>query len=327
MYSQLRLVMPDTVCNLSCQYCLSGYNNHTSCTEAADFSAEQIIKTINGRPFESISLWGGEPLANYKKLHQTVAFCRHFYPDKPIRMITNGYLLNDEIVEYLNTNNIYITISHDGYGQHYRNQRDFLQEKHYLSVLKKVKNNISFNSVIHRFNCDISSMFHYFEMVQEKIDRSIGWDFELFKLHDTKFTKYIIAGKAIRELADSFDFLFEQFAKGHRFAYSSQVKRLKALARLIDMEKGVQCQCGTNNRLAIRTDGKPAFCQVAAELGNYNNVRTGIPQMCCDCEYAKYCTGICPLISDGYRKKLCIVSKLYYFKTFQFFDLLKQGRI
>ncbi|MBP2636004.1 MAG: hypothetical protein H6Q72_1911 [Firmicutes bacterium] len=324
MYSQLRLVMPDTVCNLACQYCLSGYNNHTSCSEAADFAAEQILKTINGRAFESISIWGGEPLANFEKLQQTVAFCRRYYPDIPIRIITNGYLMNEEKADYLNANNIAITISHDGYAQYYRNQRDFLLEHDYLNLLKRIKNDVSFNSVVHRFNCNIPSMFHYFEKAQDKIGKAIGWNFELFKLHDAKFAKFIIAGKAIDELAKSFDFLFEQFEKGHPFAYTSQANRLNSLARLIDEGKGTLCQCGANRRLSIRTDGKPAFCQVAAELGNYSNAQPDIPPMCSDCEYAKYCTGICPLMSDGYRKKLCISYKLYYFKTFQFFHSLRE---
>lgn len=325
MYSQLRLVIPNTVCNLACKYCMSGYSTYSVCAAEGRFDSEKILKTIGGKRFDSISIWGGEPFANYEKLQQTVEFCRNHFPDKQVGFITNGYLLNEEKVEYLNQNNIIITISHDGYGQHYRSARDFLQEDSYIYLLRNLKINIAFNSVIHRYNCNISRLFNYFEKVQDKLDRPIAWNFEIFKLYDAAFAEYIISGNAICELSRSLDFLYEQFAKGHVFAYTAQASRLKSLASTIDNGVSVGCQCGANNRLSIRTNGQLAFCQVAAELGNYNNVTVELPTMCNDCEYAKYCRGICPLLTDGYRKKICIAHKLYFLKTFQFFNLLLPG--
>ncbi len=103
-------------CNLKCKYCFADhgtYQREVRATLSAS-AATKIIKELKSedKPLGKVIFFGGEPLLNYKqmkKICENLAFkTENFY------MVTNGTILNDEVVQLIKNYKIITTISYDG---------------------------------------------------------------------------------------------------------------------------------------------------------------------------------------------------------------------
>lgn len=104
-------------CNLNCKYCLqhplvTHPISHEINPDIYDFM-EQICKENEGHILD-IRFWGGEPLVFYPTIQEVVDGVKS--KKLPIRfaLMTNGKLLNKEMVEYFIKNKINVSISWDG---------------------------------------------------------------------------------------------------------------------------------------------------------------------------------------------------------------------
>lgn len=312
-YNQLRVVMTGASCNMNCSYCIAGYSGNRPQGGRFELNEARLGDLISQHTFTKISIWGGEPFYNFDKLQKTVEFCRQFFPSLPILIISNGTALSKEKVDFINSNNISLTLSHDAGKQFFRGA-DYLKSHSYFDLIKQI-NNIGFTSVIHRYNCDIPDIFNYFEKIRLLLQRELYWGFELFQLSTPSSMKYL---PNIPDFEKSIEFLLEQFAGGHPFAYSSMYNILNGMAQAIDTGNPPLCRCGALNRLTVNTDGQVAFCQVQAENGRFDRPDLMLPQMCRSCGVASFCAGICPNTSDTYREIMCPVYKVFYQKLQNF---------
>ena len=110
-------------CNLKCKYCFAGegeYHGHRSLMsiEVGKKAIDFIIENSKHRKNIEIDFFGGEPLMNWEMVKETVAYARtrEKETDKQFRftMTTNGVLLNDEIIDYLNEYMYNVVLSLDG---------------------------------------------------------------------------------------------------------------------------------------------------------------------------------------------------------------------
>ena len=110
-------------CNLKCRYCFAGegeYHGHRGLMslEVAKQSVDFIIENSKHRKNIEIDFFGGEPLMNWEVVKETVEYARKREKEtgKNFRftMTTNGVLLNDEIIDYLNENMYNVVLSLDG---------------------------------------------------------------------------------------------------------------------------------------------------------------------------------------------------------------------
>lgn len=110
-------------CNLKCKYCFAGegeYHGHRGMMslEVAKKSIDFIIENSKHRKNIEVDFFGGEPLMNWEVVKGTVAYAREREKEtgKNFRftMTTNGVLLNDEIIDYLNENMYNVVLSLDG---------------------------------------------------------------------------------------------------------------------------------------------------------------------------------------------------------------------
>jgi len=102
-------------CSLACTYCFlakSGTRKvmaRETLFRAIDFLREVAVSE------PSLHFFGTEPL---KQFHLIVA-AREYAPDMPISLTTNGHLLNDERIRWLNENDVRIYVySLDGGPEH-----------------------------------------------------------------------------------------------------------------------------------------------------------------------------------------------------------------
>ena len=110
-------------CNLKCRYCFAGEGEYHGERGLMDIevgkqAVDFIIENSKHRKNIEIDFFGGEPLMNWEMVKETVEYARQREKEtgKNFRftMTTNGVLLNDEIIDYLNENMYNVVLSLDG---------------------------------------------------------------------------------------------------------------------------------------------------------------------------------------------------------------------
>jgi|GEM_PF-1360463 len=145
-------------CNLNCTYC--NVDKYSSKKVSAELFLNEFKKKREEHPTElfQIDFYGGEPLLQWDLIKTIIEETKaednlqYFLP-------TNGLLLNDERVDYLNQHDVSVSLSFDGLWQDKnRKQHDgrqsrtsFLDKK---SVFKKLKKK-SCHSMIYKDNFNL----------------------------------------------------------------------------------------------------------------------------------------------------------------------------
>jgi uncharacterized protein len=155
-------------CNYSCEYCSQRFVPHVddSNMKFVDKFIDNMDSWLKEEPKE-IEFWGGEPFAYYKIMKPLAEKLREKFPNSKFLVITNGSLLTYEIIDWLEELNFNIGISHDGPGQKVRGPDPFDDPKQKDIILTlyhrfRLKNRVSFNSMIHRENMDRAKIQQFF---------------------------------------------------------------------------------------------------------------------------------------------------------------------
>ncbi len=110
-------------CNLECRYCFAkggkfGGKWELMPLETATKAIEMLCRASGSRRNLEVDFFGGEPLLNFDVIKQTVTFARELEKkhNKNFRftITTNGVLLDDEVINYINSEMDNIVISLDG---------------------------------------------------------------------------------------------------------------------------------------------------------------------------------------------------------------------
>ena len=110
-------------CNLRCKYCFGdggSYGNKRAVMseEVGRRAVDFIIENSKNRRHCEIDFFGGEPLINFKVVKAVTEYVRQRETETDkifkLTLTTNGMLLNDEAVKWLNDNNISLVLSLDG---------------------------------------------------------------------------------------------------------------------------------------------------------------------------------------------------------------------
>lgn len=292
---QVRLMLPNASCNLHCAYCLN-----TDCIAGGkdDIDTQKIYTLINQANCKLISIWGGEPLCN-PALELILRTLRKKYPEKQLSLLTNGTLLNSKLVDLFNELDVMVGISHDGPAQALR-CKDFLVPA-YLEMLAELKNFTGFNCVISRQNCDVEKIVDYFLEIYERLPGSWQLTFEMFELTQGEILEHMPGVEQ-----------YDALEKWHKYLRRSQAPFLGTARRRLRNFTPTGWSCGADKRLTIDCAGNIYHCQVMAERNDKRSVEEGIPLMCAGCRHVNACRGICPVMPDSLRKKLCLCHYIFY---------------
>jgi uncharacterized protein len=190
-------------CNMKCAYCFAsegnfGQKRELMSYETACAAIDFISAASNGRTNIEIDFFGGEPLLNYDVLKRVVEYAGknesvtgkkyHF------TLTTNGLLLNDDVIDYVNARMDNLVLSIDGRKQVNDAMRkcldgsgtyDQITEK-FMAVTKKrekswyvrgtytVKNKDFSNDVLHL--ADLGFKHLSIEPVVSPMDPSLGFE-------------------------------------------------------------------------------------------------------------------------------------------------------
>lgn len=141
------------------------------------------LKSRNPSNCEAVVMNGGEPLFYFgliKELFSYVPFNVHK------KIITNGTLLTQDIVDYVNSNRIELCISHDGEKTSYLRGVDVLLDNNILSFINQV-NDLCFSCTITSLNCNVLDNYNY-------ISRFVSRDFHFLVnvVLETDFNSYLV---------------------------------------------------------------------------------------------------------------------------------------
>ncbi|RZF22832.1 radical SAM protein [Halobacteriovorax vibrionivorans] len=155
-------------CNLDCSYCNVDKLSKKSINTDLFFESYEKVRSKNPQELIQVDFYGGEPLLHWDKI-VTVTKELKDDPNVQFYMPTNGLLLDDEKVEFLNANKVRVSLSYDGLWQDInRNQHDgrgtnYLYQKK-LPIIKKL-NDLSCHSMIYSGNNNILENHLYIKKV------------------------------------------------------------------------------------------------------------------------------------------------------------------
>ena len=110
-------------CNLRCKYCFASTGDFGTGRMTMDFDVAKkaidfVVEQSGSRRNIEIDFFGGEPLMAFDTVKKTVDYARSLEKDKNKKfrftITTNGLLLNDEIIDYINANMDNCVLSLDG---------------------------------------------------------------------------------------------------------------------------------------------------------------------------------------------------------------------
>ena len=150
-----RICVPLTLdCNLHCRYC---YRDRERLDEIPDFTLRMIryLSGVSPSWCEAVVASGGEPLLRWDRVKELFS-----YVPKEVhkKIMSNGTLLTQEMVDYINDNDIELLVSHDGKETEFFRGVDIMRDGRICGLLRQVRS-LTVSCVVTRFNNDVWENF------------------------------------------------------------------------------------------------------------------------------------------------------------------------
>lgn len=324
-------------CNLRCTYCTYTSNDGTSRlhqNKKIDFDTIRLaISYLRDRSIDNdetfISFYGGEPLLEFDLIKQTVELCKEEFMGKTIKynITTNGTLISEEILEFMQNENFAMTISLDGPKEINDKNRRYIRDNesvfdNVIGNIEKIQKNykILFKNISINMVIDPTQEFNKYNLLFEDYPILKEIEISATLVEDShKVEKYELTRKFAEE------FQYSEFLLYLEDWCEIEVPELILARRLFNQKHteyftGLKDQItlGTNNcpsgpcipgktRLMIDVNGDYYPCEKVSEKFNRNiigNVQTGLDikktidminitkdnvRKCKDCFAFRYC--------------------------------------
>ena len=147
-------------CNLSCEYCYRDICRKEIPRKATN-KFLSYLKSLDTSTY-AVIFSGGEPLLYIDTIRKITGILpKHIHK----KVMTNGLLLTEELVDYFNNNDFEVHISHD--GKHTKELRGQDVFKNKLQLIKKIRY-LRIVSVISNQNTNVMKVYQY---IQNKLNR------------------------------------------------------------------------------------------------------------------------------------------------------------
>jgi len=194
---------------MSCQYCMQEHHQKDiSAAWEVNYNALDIIAEHNPTTKITMIFFGGEPLMYANKMFAIVDYLRSKDANIDFAVISNGKALSKSLAQKLNDYKMPVTISHDGYAQHYRGYDPLKDNLEAFLMLE----NRSFSTVISAKNPDMRDMWNFCEEFEKNVSgRAEFVNFEFIQNTDGMTPEEFVlhSGNGI-EFEKALDGVFEQ---------------------------------------------------------------------------------------------------------------------
>ena len=328
-------------CNLACKYCFVKKNKYLGKSALMQFDVSE--KTINFLIQNSgniddlyICFFGGEPLMNFKVMEKMVNYALeeglknkkafHF------SLTTNGTLLSDEIIEFLDKHQISVQISIDGNNNSHNLNRPFSGgADSYYKIEQNVKK-LDQRNMNYTARATVTSFTK--SNIAENFDHFISMGFKRVHFENAMAPKgkiYINQKDEIKEIKKQYSIISKRISKNIRLGIPCDFESLPLpLGKILSKSTNL-CSCTAGRGyLSVDTKGDLYLCHrfVGDEnfnLGNiiddtYNaklseimksEVNVEKRKKCSKC-WARYiCGGGCYEINYTYNKDIFLTPETY----------------
>lgn len=205
-----------TTCNLNCSYCFakaSKYHGKESIMtfDVAKRAIDFLIENSEGRRNLEVDFFGGEPLLNWDVCKKTIEYARRIEKEKGknfrFTLTTNGVLIDDEIIDYVNKECDNVVLSLDG-------------RKHIHDYFRKtVSDKGSYDKVVNNFKRLVDKRNHekyyirgtytannvdFFEDIQHMLDLGFR-ELSLEPVVTDENSEYALSEKHFKKLCEEYD--------------------------------------------------------------------------------------------------------------------------
>lgn len=328
-------------CNYHCTYCNQTSRpraSHGNLDDARRFLAQLptwlVPVSDDGRGL-TIEFWGGEPFIYWKTMRFLAEELHERYPKAVFNVVTNGSVLDDEKIDWLDRMQFSVAISHDGPGQKPNRGEDPFDSQGPVGFLRKLhrrlhpKGLINFNCVLARNNMSLSAIRCD---LADKLGCAPG---EVRLSTEELLLPYEDEGYRL-SLQDEEDrhSLFMHLYRD--LSGPGAVRVLNIRDKLLDFFKSIAVgrpatalgqRCGMDRRdtLAVDLQGNVLTCQntpadeinTAGHVGDYDGIRLRAAyhwswrSECRNCLVLQLCRGSCMRLTGNLWRKACENSYVY----------------
>lgn len=294
-------------CNFNCAYCIQGDTHRvTDKTEVSD----EVIDYLNNF-HQRVTFYGGEPMLYFDKIREVLI--RTKGSGNSYSLMTNGSLLRKSHIDFLNSFDVNLHVSWDGYNSRFSRRRDVMREN--WNVIREA-NKLWIPSVIHAMNypCDMLD-------AADELDRDY---FSLHGYHLNVFLNPIIRRGENKIFDVDYDRIRSDIEKviAQPDTHVRQVLldyAYKEYVGWLGMDDYLY-KCG--HSIALGLDGNVYQCKNSGKIfgslkdldGWWNwqvsNDLNKNPD-CVNCSVFPFCRGGCRIL-DGYQEEFCRIQKAFF---------------
>lgn len=318
-------------CNLKCKYCFADEGSYHGENALMSFevgkkSVDFLIKNSGKRKNLEVDFFGGEPLLNFDVVKKIVAYARQqekiYSKQFRFTMTTNGVLLDNEKIDYLNENMYNVVLSVDGRKEVNDNMR------------QKFDGSSSYDCIIPNFqkfvalrkdkNYYVRATFthHNLDFVNDILHlNNLGFDqISVEPVVAGSNADYVLQENDLRKIFDEYDRLTKIML--------CNKKKFNFFHFMIDLDNGpcfakraIGCGAATEY-LAVSPNGDLYPCHQFVGLpefkmgnvssdelnqrikNNFNSCNVYTKSKCNDCWAKFYCSGGCSANAFGFNKNI-----------------------
>lgn len=342
-----------TYCNLACKYCfienspLSSQKYEKMSFETAKIAIDKFLAELDKNEIvdSQIIFYGGEPLTNWNVIKDIINYIQdEKKSDITLTIITNGTLLNKEIISYLMSHHIGIGISID--GPKFINDKNRIFKSGNESVYEKAMNSIKLLNDMNSSYCVSATVTpdvveNEDEVLEWLIDnkiKNIFWNLYHYSTKDNNWEKHynkmsdfiLKSYKILKDNNIGEEKVQEQIEMFLNQTFKFHSCGAVGLNQLTIKPNGDVCICQGDSRSYKNVVGNIVSDEISDILNNPKNAQW-LKMYTIDNEKCKYCPAIsvcgggCPLQAEalfGKRTALDEASCIYYKKLLEW--LIKQ---
>lgn len=316
-----------TRCNLNCVYCIEHSSGLILSEQELNYD---IIEFIKQNEPKEIRFYGGEPLIYIDKIKEIVKQLKETKINYSI--VTNGKLINEEMVNFFNKEHINIALSWDGKKSSATRKYDVLKENGDIIININrllIEGVISTEVDLGNFLKDIVPYCEKYHAVHKEYPGvCYGLIYDLTG-NLKKFTHFNFEDLSIKT-QKLFNEIKESFNKPQKTFYDILLIRIyhQLFKDVVSRDKiqGAFCGSGTKT-INLDLSGNIYACHNSKKIiGNiydlYNKklnennekVNERLENKCKNCEVITLCRGGCPLMTDNIKEKtkFCELRKTFY---------------
>jgi uncharacterized protein len=328
-------------CNYSCEYCSQRFvekGESTTAKDIAPFIEKLKVLEFSEEDGLRVEYWGGEPLAYIKTLMPLVeAIEQRFvsWKKKPrYSIITNGSLLDDDIIDFLMEHDFAVSISHDGPGQFVRGPDPFDDPAKketilgFYRMMTRLGKGISFNSMLSKRNNSRKEIGDWFIELTGDENISLG-EGNLVDAYDQDGL-----ANSLQTKEEHFAFRRKSFAEIYgadgETPFKMQINKINKFTQAVLSHThadtlGQKCGMDSENVLAVDLTGNVITCQNVSSneiamngeshkighLDDYDNIKLNTATHwsnrpdCPSCPVLHVCQGACMFLQGEYWETSC----------------------